>query len=26
MQSSEFKPGKLPSNDYAFKNMLFVHP
>jgi vesicle-fusing ATPase len=26
MQSSEFTPGKLPSNDYAFKNMLFVHP
>jgi len=26
MQSLEFKPGKLPSNDYAFKNMLFVHP
>lgn len=24
--SNEFTPGKLPSNDYAFKNMLFVHP
>ena len=24
--SSEFSPGKLPSNDYAFKNLLFVHP
>jgi len=24
--SSEFLPGKLPSNEYAFKNNLFVHP
>lgn len=26
VSASEFLPGKLPSNDYAFKNMLFVHP